>query len=67
MRIDTRVDHVITLAESTKAGKVRSCPVAALGKGHHLISDSGLTIAFRKELERAGIRVEVVDVPGPSE
>jgi DeoR/GlpR family transcriptional regulator of sugar metabolism len=63
----TRADHVIILADSTKAGKVRSYPVAALGKGHHLISGSGLKIEFRKELEKAGIRVEVVDVPGSAE
>jgi DeoR/GlpR family transcriptional regulator of sugar metabolism len=59
----TRADHVIILADSTKAGKVRSYPVSALGKGHHLISDSGLSEEFRTELEKAGIRVEIVEVP----
>jgi DeoR/GlpR family transcriptional regulator of sugar metabolism len=62
-----RADHVIILADSTKAGKVRSYPVSALGKGHHLISDSGLSDEFRKELEKAGIRVEIAEVSRSAE
>jgi DeoR family fructose operon transcriptional repressor len=62
----TRADHVIILADSTKAGKVRSYPVSALGKGHHLITDSGLSDEIRLRLEQSGIRVEIVDVPSAS-
>src|SRR5580704_18257845 len=62
----TRADHVIILADSTKAGKVRSYPVAGLGKGHHLISDSGLPDEFRAGLEEAGIKVEIVNVSEPT-
>jgi DeoR family fructose operon transcriptional repressor len=63
----TRADHVIILADSTKAGKVRSYPVSALGKGHHLITDSGLSDEIRVELEQSGIRVEIVDVPSSND
>jgi DeoR/GlpR family transcriptional regulator of sugar metabolism len=56
----SRADHVIILADSTKAGKVRSYPVSGLGQGHHLISDSGLSDEYRLGLEKAGIRVEIV-------
>ncbi len=62
----TCADHVIILADSTKAGKVRSYPVAGLGKGHHLISDSGLRDEFRAGLEEAGIKVEIVNVSEPT-
>jgi DeoR/GlpR family transcriptional regulator of sugar metabolism len=62
----TRADHVIILADSTKAGKVRSYPVSALGKGHHIITDSGLSDEIRLRLEQSGIRVEIVDVPSSS-
>jgi DeoR/GlpR family transcriptional regulator of sugar metabolism len=58
----TRADHVIILADSTKAGKVRSYPVAGLGKGHHLISDSGLSDEFRLGLKKSGINVEIANV-----
>jgi DeoR family fructose operon transcriptional repressor len=57
-------EQLLIVADHTKFGKVCPIPVAALEQVRTIVTDSGISPKFVKELERIGVEVIIADPAG---